>query len=127
MRKTVLVVDDELPVRSLIRRALEMGTYAVLEARDGEEGLEIARERHPDLVLLDIRMPKLDGHEVCRRLKADPSTAHVEVVMVSGNSDPESVQRSLDAGAFAFLSKPFRITELLDTVEKALGNGREVE
>ena len=106
MTARILVVDDlEQNVR-LLEAKLTLEYYEVLTAGDGATALKIAGEERPDIILLDVMMPGMDGFETCRRLKADPVTAHIPVVMVTALSDTEDRVRGLDAGAEDFLTKP---------------------
>jgi CheY-like chemotaxis protein len=112
-RKTVLVVDDEEMLRILVELTLERGNYRVLTAANGQEGLERARTEQPDLILMDVTMPVLDGLDACRRLKADPATSSIPVVMLSARVQPEDRAAGLAAGADDYLMKPFRPAEFL--------------
>lgn len=119
--KTVLVVDDEASLRLLMQATLGRGTYRVLEATNGAAGLELARRERPDLVILDVGMPDLDGYEVCRALKGDPNTAGIAVVMLTARAQEGDRRRGVEAGADAYLTKPFSPRALLETVERLLG------
>src|SRR5207253_9844162 len=104
---TVLVADDHDGVRELARFALESGGMSVLEARDGEEALALARAHDIDVAVLDLGMPRRDGAAVCRALKDDPGTARVRVLILSGALDAASKRRVDAAAPDGFLSKPF--------------------
>ncbi|WP_237213718.1 response regulator, partial [Falsiroseomonas oryziterrae] len=106
MTARVLVVDDVAANRRLLEARLLNEYYEVALAGSGEAALETARRWSPDVLLLDVMMPGLDGYEVCRRLKADPATAHIPVVMVTALTDQAERVRGLEAGADDFLSKP---------------------
>ncbi|MEZ5954565.1 MAG: PleD family two-component system response regulator [Hyphomonas sp.] len=106
MSARILVVDDIEANRRVLKAKLEAQYYTVLEAENGAQALEIARTKHPDILLLDVMMPGMDGYEVCRRLKADPATSFIPVVMVTALSDTEDRVRGLSVGAEDFLSKP---------------------
>ncbi|MEO1305849.1 MAG: PleD family two-component system response regulator [Pseudomonadota bacterium] len=106
MTAQILVVDDLLPNRRLLRAKLESRYYSVLDASNGFDALELAEHEQPDIVLLDVMMPEMDGYEVCRRLKANPTTRHIPVVMVTALTDIDDRLRGLEAGADDFLSKP---------------------
>ena len=105
-RGTVLVADDHDQVRQLVVPVLARAALGVVEARDGDAALALARRVRPDLVLLDVVMPGLDGVAVCAALTADPVTAAVPVVLLTGQSDPEVRGRAAAAGADGFLAKP---------------------
>ena len=109
---TVLYVDDQPDNLELLGAALRPLGYEVWPALDGPAALAIARERQPDVVLLDVMMPEMDGFEVCRRLKADAETQLLPVVFITGLDSREARLRGLEAGATEFLSKPFDLTEL---------------
>lgn len=108
----VLVVDDEPANRFLVREVLEQQGYGVAEAADGEQALAAVAAQPPDLILLDVRMPRRDGYSVCRALKADPRTRLVPVVMLTSLDDLEDKIRAVEAGADDFLTKPFNAAEL---------------
>ncbi|MFL7808675.1 MAG: response regulator, partial [Anaerolineae bacterium] len=103
-RARILVIDDEPDARRISIRLLEQAGYALSEAATGEEGLRRARELRPDLILLDVVLPDLDGFEVCRRIKADPELAHILVILLSGKRvDSESVAGGLEGGANGYI------------------------
>jgi len=117
---TVLVVDDEPVNIDLLQAYLEAEGYQVMTAYWGEEALKKAFARQPDLVLLDVMMPGLDGFEVCRRLKADPRTQFVPVVIITALQEPKAKIAGAEAGADDFLTKPFDHVELLARVRNLL-------
>ena len=135
-RPHILVIDDNSHARRAVQAVLERQGFDVLTAPGGEEGLTLASEAKPDLIILDIVMPKMDGYEVCRRLQQDPETAHIPVIMLSGKGrvDPKSGVRSkrelykrigerlagYESGAVEFLSKPVRVHELVERVRGLL-------
>lgn len=106
MSARILVVDDIEANRRLLQAKLEAQYHSVLLASSGPQALEIANAHDPEIILLDVMMPGMDGYEVCRRLKANPVTSHIPVVMVTALSDAEDRVRGLDAGAEDFLTKP---------------------
>lgn len=119
-RPKILVVDD-IPINIELQKAyLSIAGYEVLEARDGEEALRKVEEERPDLIILDIMMPKVSGFEVCRRLKNDPQTCFIPVVMVTALKEMEDKIKGIEAGADDFISKPFNKTELLARVKSLL-------
>ncbi|MBN1937690.1 MAG: response regulator [Anaerolineae bacterium] len=120
---SILVVDDDEGLRQLLRLTLQFAGMDVREAGDGLDALAQIRAEPPDLVLLDVMMPKMDGLTVCRTLRADPDTEDLPVMMISGKTDPRSIQQGLDNGANEYITKPFCIQELIARV-KALLNSR---
>lgn len=120
MAKKILLADDEEDVKTVLRMFLETKGYAVCTAFDGLDAIDQARNEKPDLILLDIMMPLIDGFEVCKKLKADPMTAKIPVVMLSANSHAESVQKGLDVGAAEYLVKPFEPEQLIKLLDKML-------
>jgi two-component system, OmpR family, response regulator MprA len=114
----ILVVDDELPVRDSLRRALVLEGHEVVQAANGREALAAAAEVAPDLIVLDVLMPELDGLEVCRRLRA--ASDRTPVLMLTARSEVEDRVAGLDAGADDYLGKPFALDELLARVRALL-------
>ena len=117
---TILVVDDEERNIKLIKAMLSLENYELKEARDGEEALELVARNEPDLILLDVMMPGLDGFEVCRRIKQSEKTRIIPVVMVTALREREHRIRALEAGADDFISKPVDQTELFLRVKSLL-------
>lgn len=113
MTARILIVDDIVVNIKVLEAKLRAEYYEVLSAASGPEGLEIARTQYPDLILLDVMMPGMDGFEVCRRLKAEPATAHIPVVMLTALDGVEDRIKGLEAGADDFLTKPIDETALL--------------
>ncbi|MBE9177399.1 response regulator [Oculatella sp. LEGE 06141] len=117
---TVLVVEDSVAQREMITDLLEGSGLSVTVASDGIEALEQIQGHPPDLVVLDIVMPRMNGYEVCRRLKADPKTQHVPVVMCSSKGEEFDRYWGMKQGADAYIAKPFQPTELVGTVKQLL-------
>jgi twitching motility two-component system response regulator PilH len=117
---TVLVVEDSLAQRQMISDLLKGSGLKVAVACDGVEALERMKALHPDLVVLDIVMPRMNGYEVCRRLKADPKTQHVPVVMCSSKGEEFDRYWGMKQGADAYIAKPFEPIELIGTVKQLL-------
>jgi len=115
--KVVLVIDDVKSVLQLIRGALIDHPVDVLTAVDGGSGLALAQEVTPDLVLLDLALPVMDGWDILAALRADPATEHVPVVIVTAHGDSTTASRARELGADGFISKPFRPAELRRTIE----------
>ena len=130
----ILCVDDDRPTVTIISGVLKREGYEVETALDGDEGLKKAREMKPDLIVLDIMMPGLDGYQVCKRLKADPDTARIAVIMLTAKGGVDEkvdeqwrfagkVQdrlRGFDTGALEFLTKPVKAKELVQRVKAVL-------
>ncbi len=120
---SVLIVDDEPFIRKLVATTLEdVASFELLEAENGREALEVAAREHPQIVLLDIDMPEVDGYEACKRLRADPHTAQATIVMLTAAAGEEAERQAEDAGADLFLTKPFSPLEILRLVHE-LGDG----
>ena len=124
MPPTILIAEDYDDNRELLRLVLANANYDVLEARNGRECLELARENPPDLIMVDLSMPGLDGWEVFKELKANSSTAHIPCVAVTAHTDGDRV-RALQSGFSAFVGKPFRTEELLLTVKRLVSKSQE--
>ncbi len=121
MTKKVLIADDEEGVLALISATLEGDDrIEVFLGENGEEALEMAMREKPDLVFLDIMMPKKTGYEVCQSLKQNPETAHTTVVMLTAQAQDADKQRAWDAGADDYFTKPFSPTRLLNKIEEIL-------
>ena len=120
MPATVLVVDDSPTAQRLIRLAVEAGGYRVLTASDGDEAIDVALRERPDLVVLDIILPKKNGFQVCRHLKAFPETSGIKVVLLSSKSHEMDILWGKRQGADGYLTKPFESEQLLACIESAL-------
>jgi CheY-like chemotaxis protein len=121
-RKTpiILVVDDNRENLELLEAYLEDIECRAIAASDGPEALEIVKKDNPDLILLDIMMPKMSGFEVCRRVKNDPATTHIPIIMVTALNEFGDMQRGVDCGTDDFVSKPVNKIELLTRVKTML-------
>jgi CheY-like chemotaxis protein len=117
----ILIADDSRTIVAMVGSRLERSGYAIVSAADGEEALRLAEERLPALVILDVEMPKLDGHEVARRLRAGEATRAIPIVMLTGRDDAEALAAGYDAGADDYVTKPFSPQELESRVERILG------
>lgn len=116
--RKVLIVDDDPSISRLLAMALSSNGYEVFEALNGIKGYKVARREKPDVVLLDIMMPDVDGYEVFRRIKLDPTTNGIPIVFVSAKSSEEDINKGLSMGANAYITKPFEISSLLDKVRE---------
>lgn len=117
----VLVVEDNSDMREFLARVLSRQGYEFLEAADGEVGLHVARTQRPDLILMDISLPALDGFEATRQIKQDPAMAHIPIIAVTAHARPADEQRALEAGCDGYLSKPYSLREFLGVVAQILG------
>lgn len=120
MARTILVIDDEPDMVRLLDYALTKANYLVIRAGDGEAGLAAARKHAPDLILLDVMMPGMDGLDVCRRLKADPLTASALVLMLTAKAEEGDRVLGLELGADDYVAKPFAMKELLARIKALL-------
>ena len=128
MASTVLIVDDEKDLVELVRYHLEKNGLTCLEARDGEAALQIAKERVPDLMVLDLMLPGVDGIEVCRKLRNDSKTASIAIIMLTAKAEEVDRIVGLEMGADDYMVKPFSPRELVARVKAVLrrGHGREI-
>lgn len=118
--KTVLIVDDEAPIREMIAVALEMADYQCLEAEDAQQAHSLVVDRQPDLILLDWMMPGTSGIEFARRLKRDPITAEIPIIMLTARSEEDNKILGLEAGADDYITKPFSPRELVARLKAVL-------
>jgi DNA-binding response OmpR family regulator len=116
----ILVADDDEDILVLVRTVLERAGYDVVTARNGAEAIAAAAEQRPDLAVLDVSMPELDGLEVLRHLRAEPSTSEVPVLMLSARVQEEDVARGFAEGASAYVQKPFSSRELTERIGELL-------
>lgn len=116
----ILLVDDDVGLRRLVRLTLGPD-YEILEANDGEEAVALAQRERPDLVFMDIRMPRLSGYEACRQIKQSPLTAHTKVVMLTANTRDEDRAMGEAVGADGYMTKPYSPLALLAKVEELTG------
>ena len=116
MSKKILVVDDEVYILHILDFSLGAEGYEVITAADGEEAIEKARTERPDLVVLDIMMPKVDGFEACRRLKGDPETNQIPVILLTAKGREVDRQMGIEVGADDYIIKPFSPTKLIEKI-----------
>jgi CheY-like chemotaxis protein len=122
LTRTILIVDDDASIRRLIATTLEdVSGYRLEEAGDGAEALDRARQARPEIVFLDIEMPRVDGIEACRRLRSEPGTADATIVMLTGETGEVAERSAQAAGADLFLTKPFSPLHLLQLVDRIGG------
>ncbi len=120
MAKIILIVEDEPKNLTLLRDLLQVSGYSTIEATDGEQGIASAKSKKPDLILMDIQMPVMDGLEATRILKADTTTSNIPVLALTSYAMKGDKERILEAGCNGYLAKPFSIKELLETVAEYL-------
>ncbi len=108
----ILIVEDEVDTLLPLRRALESEGYTVVEATDGPTALSLVEKEHPDLILLDLMLPEMDGYEVCRRLRSNPRTDFIPIIMLTARSDIKDKIEGMDLGADDYVTKPFNLQEL---------------
>ena len=120
-RQLILIADDDDDIRALVSFRLKRAGYDVVEAKDGEEALRLARERAPDLAVLDVMMPKLTGDQVTQRLRVSEATCHMPVILLTARVQEDDVTRGFDAGADDYIKKPFSPQELRSRVQAILG------
>ena len=118
--KKILVVDDQPGNVFLLQDRLNREGFEVITAYDGTSGIKVAREQNPDLILLDVMMPGIDGFEVCREISSNNFTNHIPIILVTALNSSEDTQKGFDCGAFDFIKKPFNKIELLARVKAAV-------
>lgn len=119
--KKILVADDDNNVLFLISEILMRQNYEVSQAVNGDQALKEAVALHPDLMVLDIMMPVIDGIEVCRRIKASPETSDIKVIMLTAKTSGKDMEAGMAAGADHYMTKPFRIAELSGKIKELIG------
>ncbi len=122
MVKTVLIVDDEPDILKITTARLKKAGYEVQQAMDGREGLDLIKEESPDLVLLDLALPEIDGREVCRRVKSDNAIKNIPIIFFSASVADGSIEEMVEEfGADGFIVKPFSHEELLEKIQSIIG------
>ncbi len=132
MSKRILIVDDEEDLVFILKARLEMEGYEILTAYDGQEGLTKAQEEKPNLILLDVMMPKMNGYQVCRLLKFDEEYRHIPIIMLTARGQDQDVATGKEVGADEYITKPFendfliaKINELTNGVDEKRSSDRE--
>jgi DNA-binding response OmpR family regulator len=120
MKAQILIVEDDANIAKLISIRLANVDYATIWAKDGSEALTAARKNMPDLILLDVTLPVMDGFQVLKKLKTDLATKHIPVIMLTARSDGLSVIAGIDSGAEAYLVKPIHFTDLIRRIQNCL-------
>lgn len=124
---TILVVDDEQDLLDLIEYNLKKEGFQVLKSENGVDAMEIAREKNPDLVLLDIMMPKMDGLEVCNKMRSDPELSHIPIIFLTARGDEKTEIEGLDSGADDYVTKPISTTKLISRIKAVLRRFNETD
>ena len=122
LHQSVLIVDDESMARTLLRLMLVRAGFNVSEAEDGYDALEKVRKNRPDIILLDVMMPGMDGFTVCETLRSNPDTLSLPIIMLSAKTDLDSINKGLRAGATVYLTKPISPEDLTRHVREVLEN-----
>ena len=120
MAKTILVADDDPDILSIVSMSLETQGYTVYKATNGREAVDLAKQHHPDLVLMDMMMPIVSGYEAVAELKADAATRDITIVGLSAKAMATDMERATDIGIDGYITKPFRIAQVLTVVESYL-------
>ncbi len=126
MPKKILVVDDERVIVQMVGMRLKAHGYDVISASDGQEGLDVAKKEKPDLIILDVMMPKMDGYKVCGLLKMDSRFAKIPIIMFTARAQEKDRDMGKEVGANAYITKPFDPQLLVAKVKELLGEGQEV-
>ena len=120
MKHSILLVDDDPNLRDMLRAMLEMGGFAVIEAEDGLDALEKLEEITPDVLVLDVMMPNLDGVSLCKQLRNDAEFVSLPIIILSGKTQHRAVEEGMAAGANLYLCKPITVDELIRSVRELL-------
>lgn len=116
----ILIAEDEPDIRELIAFTLRFGGYEVVTGTNGEEAVQLARQENPDIILLDVRMPRMTGYDACRLIKSDPNLKDVPVIFLSAKGQENEIQTGIESGAEEYLLKPFAPDQLTDRVRTIL-------
>lgn len=119
-KKRILIVDDEEDILNVLRFRLEANNYEVLSASNGQEGLNKARSMKPDLIILDLMLPKLDGYKICRILKFDESYKAIPIIIFTASAQKKDEELGMEMGADAYIAKPFESKILLEKMKELL-------
>ncbi|MDT7896400.1 MAG: hypothetical protein OXFUSZZB_000267 [Candidatus Fervidibacter sp.] len=121
MKKRILVVDDEVAIVRMLKDRLESAGFEVLTAYDGAQAVEVARQERPDLIIMDVTMPRMDGLTAAKQLRSDPTTAHIPIVMLTARGQESDEQAGYAAGAVRYFTKPFSPRQLVQELRSLLG------
>jgi DNA-binding response OmpR family regulator len=117
----ILIADDDPDILALVSFRLERAGYEVVQARNGEEAVQVALARRPDLAVIDVMMPRVDGYEATRQLRQHEQTSRMPIILLTARMQEEDIARGFDAGADDYVKKPFSTTELRERVQAVLG------
>jgi CheY-like chemotaxis protein len=123
--KKILIADDESSLRFLLRKTLEGNGFAILEAADGKQALALAKKHLPDLIVLDVVMPDLYGSEVCERLRKQPKTARIPIIIITANVNLYNEKQAKESGADYYMTKPFSPPKLKSLVHQILSDNKQ--
>ena len=118
----ILVVDDEVNITQILEFSIGSEGYQVITASNGEEALDVAKREQPNLIILDVMMPKIDGYEACRRIKANPLTKNIPVILLTAKGRDIDKRLGYEVGATDYIIKPFSPTQLIDRIQELLVN-----
>ena len=121
VRKKILLVDDAKTSLMMEQMILSRGSYEFVTAKDGQEAVEMAASEHPDLILMDIMMPKMDGLQACKQIREHDETSEIPIIMVTTRGEAANVEKGFENGCNDYVSKPINANELLSKVKKHLG------
>ena len=124
-RQKILIVDDELDALTALKRALESDNYNVVEATDGLSAIEKVKAENPDVVLLDLMMPEMDGIETCKHLKSDPKYKHIPIIMLTAKGEIDNKIEGIEMGADDYVTKPFNLHELKARIKMVLRRAQD--
>jgi len=122
----ILIAEDEPDIRELIAFTLSFAGHEVISGSNGEEAVQLARQNIPDLVILDVRMPRMTGYEACQQIKNDADLNHIPVIFLSAKGQEAEMQAGLDAGCVEYIVKPFSPDQLTHQIQNVLDKSREV-
>ncbi|MFH1728080.1 MAG: response regulator [Pseudomonadota bacterium] len=117
-KKKILIVDDEPDFIKILKIRLEHAGYEIFEAANGLEGLEILKTEIPDLILLDVMMPDMNGYQFCRKVKSNEKTEHIPIIMVTAKAQESDKYWGLETGAVDYITKPYESSEMLEKIKK---------
>lgn len=120
MAEAILVADDDPDILGIVSMSLEAQGYTVYRATNGREAVDLARQHHPDLILMDMMMPEVSGYEAISELKGDPATKDIVILGLSAKAMATDMERATDVGADGYITKPFRIAQVLSAVQEHL-------